>query len=60
MVGQLETARMVEMTRKSGSEVGFVGEYLSIYHYDILKNGLGAVPSRVYEVRLCINRPCVT
>ena len=44
----------------SGSEIGSVREYMSIYHYDILKSGLGAVPSGVHEVRLCINRPCVT
>ena len=33
---------------------------MSIYHYDILKSGLGAVPSGVYRVRLCINVPCVS
>ena len=32
---------------------------MSIYHYDILKSGLGAVPSGVYRVRLFINGPCV-
>ena len=39
VVGQLETARMVEMTRKLGSEIGFVGEYLSIYHHQTLRGG---------------------
>ena len=33
---------------------------MSIYHYDILKSDLVAVPSGVYEVRLCINVPCVS
>ena len=33
---------------------------MSIYDYDVLKSGLGAVPSGVYRVRLCINGPCVT
>ena len=35
-------------------------EYASIYHYDILKGGLGAMSSGVYEVRLFINAPCVS
>ena len=33
---------------------------MSIYYHDILKSGLGAVPSGVYRARLCINVPCVT
>ena len=41
------------------SEIGSMREYMSIYHYDILKSGLGAVPSGVYRVRICINVPCV-
>ena len=30
-------------------------EYVSIYHHGILKGGLRAMSSRVYQVRLCIN-----
>ena len=56
VVGQLETARMVEMTRKSGSEIGFVGEYLSIYHHKILRGGPRAMPSGVCQGRL-LDRP---
>jgi hypothetical protein len=51
---------MVKMTGKSGSEIGFLGEYLSIYYHDILKGGLGAISSGVYQARLCINAPCVS
>ena len=35
-------------------------EYVSIYHHDILKGGLEAMSSGVYQVRLCINVPCVS
>ena len=35
-------------------------EYLSIYHHDILKGGLRVMSSGVYQVRLCINVPCVS
>ena len=48
------------MTRKSGSEIGSVRDYFSIYHHDILKGGLGAMLSGVYPVRLRINVPCVS
>ena len=34
--------------------------YSSIHHHDILKGGLGAMPSGVYPVGLCINVPCVS
>ena len=60
VVGRFETARMVEMTRKSGSEIGFVREYLSIHHHNTLKGGPRAMPSGVCRGRLCINEPCVT
>ena len=33
---------------------------MSIYHHDILKGGLGAMFSGVYQVRLFINAPCVS
>ena len=35
-------------------------EYLSIYHHDILKGGLGAMSSGVYQVRLFTNASCVS
>ena len=31
---------------------------MSIYHHDILKGGLGAMSSGVYQVKLSINVPC--
>ena len=43
----------------SGSEVGFVGDNFSIYHYDILKKNLGAMPCRMYQVRLFIDALCL-
>ena len=46
--------------RESGSEMRSVREYYSIYHNDILKGGLGAMPSGVYLVRLYINVSCVS
>ena len=30
------------------------------YHHGILNGGLGAMSSGVYQVRLCINVPCVS
>ena len=43
-------------------EVGFRDRarerYFNIYHYDIFKDGLGAMLSGVYPVRLCINTLC--
>ena len=60
MVGQLETARMVEMTRKSGPEIEFVREYLSIHHHNTLEGGPRAMPSGVCQGRLCINAVCVS
>ena len=60
MVGRFETARVVEMTRKSGSEIGFVREYLSIHHNNTLKGGPRAMPSGVCQGRLFINAPCVS
>ena len=45
---------------KSGSEMGSVKEYLGINHHDILKGGLGAMPSGVSQVRININVPCVS
>ena len=59
VVGQLETARMVEMTRKLGSEIGFLGKYLSIYHHKTLRGGPRAMPSGVCQGNLCINAVCV-
>ena len=48
-----------ENGEKSALEIGSVREYISIFHHDILKSGLGAMPSGVCRVRLCINGPCV-
>ena len=60
MVGQFETARMVEMTRKSVSEIGFVREYLSIHDHNTLKGGPRAMPSGVCQGRLCIDAMCIS
>ena len=54
VVGRLET------TRKSGSEIGFVREYLSIHQHNALKGGPRAMPGGVCQGRLCINAPCVS
>ena len=56
----VETARMVEMTRKLGSEIGFLGKFLSIYHHKTLRGGPRAMPSGVCQGRLCINEVCVS
>ena len=55
MRGKWRRARFRDRVRER------VHEYISlrIYYYDILKSGLGAVPSGVYRVRLSINGPCV-
>ena len=60
MVGRCETARMVEMTRKSGSEIGFVRGYSSIHQHNTLKGGSRALSSGVCQGRLCINATCVS
>ena len=60
VVGRLETGRMVEMTRKSGSEIGFVRECLSIHHHNTLEGGPRAMPSEVCQGRLCIYAVCVS
>ena len=49
-----------ESDDKSGSEIGFVGEYLSIYHHKPLRGGPRAMPSGVCQGRLCINAVCVS
>ena len=33
---------------------------MGIYDHDVFKGGLGAMSSGVYQVRLCINVPCVS
>ena len=40
------------------SEIGFVREYLGMYHHYILKSGPIAMPSGVWPGRLCVNVPC--
>ena len=42
------------------SEIGFVREYLGMYHHYTLKGGPRAMPSGVWPGRLCINAPCVS
>ena len=48
-----------ENDEKSGSEIEFVREYLSMYHHNRLKGGLRAMPSGVYLAKLYIHEPCV-
>ena len=36
-----------------------MGDNFSIYHYDILKKNLGAMPCRMYQVRLFIDALCL-
>ena len=59
-VGQDLKCKMLKDDDESGSEIGFVREYLSIYHHSILKGGPRAMPSGVCQCRLYINGPCVT
>ena len=35
-------------------------EYVGVYHHGILKGGLEAMSSGMYQVRLFINVPCVS
>ena len=59
-VGRYLKWRDAKNDGKSGSEIGFVREYLSTYNHSMLKGGPKAMASGVCEGGLRINGPCVT
>ena len=49
-----------ERCGKLTSEIGSVRDYFIIYHYNVLEDGQGAMPSGVQSTRPFINVLCVS
>ena len=49
-----------ERCRRLTSEIGSVRDYFIIYHYNVLEDGQGAMPSGVQSTRPFINVLCVS